>query len=336
MIRCVMWALLLGYVLAQAVMAQVEVTDGVDVAYRIENPDAIDQDDHCIWFNESSPADSRIICSDKTAGRVFVYNLNGELLQTVNVPNPGNIDCRNKVPITGGGDQDIVVVNEREQNPSLHVFRVDREKGKLVEFDNTIPTGENYGGCLFWDRQGSSLFAVITSKSGVVEQYRLEFFNEKQVVGHKVRSWQIGYCEGAVADDETGTLFVAEEDGTVWKLSGSPESDTPGEKLCAVGEFGLRGNLEGLALLQLPNVLGRCLVISDQGRNRYVVVTTKLPAEKVCEFEIDQGLHTDGIEIKQLACGDRFPEGVMVVHTDSGRRQPLVVDLRALLSRTPK
>lgn len=42
-----------------------------------------------------------------------------------------------------------------------------------------------------------------------------------KIQGKKVRSWPLGKCEGAVADDETGTLFIAEEKLGAWKFAKS-------------------------------------------------------------------------------------------------------------------
>ncbi len=176
--------------------AQDPVQSSIEFAFRIENAAAVDQDDHCIWLNTLVPSQSRIICSDKSANSVFVYNLNGELMQTLKVPKPGNIDCRNNVKAGNGEELDIVVVNERDQSPSLHVFRVDREKGLLVEFEEKIPTGENYGGCLFCELGSGILYAITTSKLGIIEQFRLDFSDKNNVaVGRfAAADWLLRRC----------------------------------------------------------------------------------------------------------------------------------------------
>ena len=264
---------------------------------------------------------------------MFVYDLRGELKQSLDVPKPGNIDCRTNVSLAGGNVLDVVVVNEREIRPALHIFAIDQSSGLLTELDQSIPTGENYGGCLFYDAAKSALYAVLTAKSGIIEQYQIHIDAGKKVNGEKVRSWQIGYCEGAVANDATGELFIAEEAGFVWKLRGMPDGVAPGEKLSCVGELGLVGNLEGLALLTVASTMQKHLVVSDQSRNRYVVLSTTIPATIVLELAIENGMHTDGIEISQQNFGPAFPEGIMIVHTDNDKKQPIVVDLRELLRR---
>jgi 3-phytase len=336
MIRAAWIGIVVTYLSFGFTFAQTDNEITLPAAFRIENADAVDQDDHCVWYNAAKPAESRIICSDKSANKVFVYDLRGELKQSLNVPKPGNIDCRTHVALSDGNFMDVVVVNERDIRPSLHVFALDRRTGMLTELDQPIMTGENYGGCLFYDAAASALYAIITAKTGVIEQYRITMDSDKKVRGEKVRSWHIGYCEGAVANDATGELFIAEEDGVVWKLSGMPVDVTPGEKLGRVGELGLVGNLEGLALLRVGSTKEKHLVVSDQSRNRYVVLTTTVPATKVMEFAIESGTHTDGIEISQQNFGPAFPEGIMIVHTDNDKKQPIVVDLRELLRRLDK
>lgn len=313
--------------------AQEKSSPTLEATLRLENREAVDQDDHCIWVHPTKPSESRIICSDKSANKIFTYSVRGEVKQTIDVPFPGNIDCRQNVQLPSGELIDVVLVNLRETRPALQLFEVNRLDGKLVELGPPIPTGENYGCCLYYDKKKLSLYGIITAKSGGIEQYLLGFDSDKKLTSQKVRSWRIGFCEGAVADDESGQLYIAEEDGVVWKFNADPSSEAKGEALCRIGQLGLRGNLEGLTLLQVPTIREKCLVISDQGRSRYVVISTTSPTKKVLEFAIAKGLNTDGIDIVQASLGDEFPAGIFIAHTDSDRRQPVVVDLRKLLSQ---
>jgi 3-phytase len=305
-------------------------------ALRLENIRALDQDDHCVWVDVERPRGSRIICSDKTANKIFVYDLEGVIVQALDVPHPGNIDIRREVRFSSGAVHDIVVVNRREPNAALLGFLVNKEQGTLAPLDGEVATGENYGGCLFHDVRERALYAITTSKSGTIEQYRIEVGVDESFKGTKSRTWKIEYCEGVVADDESGKLYIAEENGSIWKLDASLSGSIPGDKLCCVGELGLQGNLEGMALLRDPATNQKLLLVSDQGRNRYVALSTTVPASKVVEFAIDGGIHTDGIEVCQQPLGDLFPAGIMIAHTDSDGRKPIVVDLEDLLESLRK
>ncbi|MGQ0635226.1 MAG: phytase [Planctomycetaceae bacterium] len=304
-------------------------------ALRLHAERSRDQDDLCLWRCEHDPPQSLIIASDKSANFLFCYTLKGELLQSIPVSRPGNVDIRQNVRL-GNELRDVVVVNQREPEPRLRVFTLHRTTRQLEQVDNEIITVPNYGGCLYYDRQAAQLYFVITSKQGQIGQYELSRERDGPVQGRLVRSWAIGNCEGAVADDQSSTLFIAEEKGTVWKVGAGPTAATPGRRLTAVGDLGLKGDLEGLALLRDPRWTGPLLVVSDQGRSRFVVLTTDDEPRRLCEFSVAGAVSTDGIDALRAPLGPEYPEGVFVCHTDQDDRRPLVVDLRKILQLLPE
>ena len=77
----------------------------------------------CVWIHPDKRELSTVIASDKSAGRVFVYDLDGQVLQTISIPKPGNIDIRQGVSLNGQAT-DLVVVNQRTDGFKLVAFRV--------------------------------------------------------------------------------------------------------------------------------------------------------------------------------------------------------------------
>src|SRR3989304_2274340 len=77
-------------------------------------PGVVDQDDMCIWVNPNNKSLSTIITSDKSADKLFVYDLEGNVLQTIDVAGqmPGNIDIRYNFTLAGN-KTDIVGFNQR-------------------------------------------------------------------------------------------------------------------------------------------------------------------------------------------------------------------------------
>ena len=124
-------------------------------------PATVDQDDGCVWIDRTEPSRSTIIASDKSAGRVFVYDLEGKLLQAVAVTKPGNIDIRQQVRF-GEKSIDLVVLNQRADGFKLVVFGVDPATRRLERLDDDrCATGPNYGGCLYHSAKsgrGGSIF----------------------------------------------------------------------------------------------------------------------------------------------------------------------------------
>jgi 3-phytase len=279
---------------------------------------ASDQDDMCVWVNPSDSAKSLVIASDKHANKLFVYDLDGKTIQTVEVKHPGNIDTRQGFPLAGKM-VDVVAVNLRGEK-SLAVFKIDPDTRKLTRIDDgTIATGDNYGGCLFKSAKTGKLYAITTSYAKAVAQFEL-FDDNGTVRAKKLRQWKVGgVCEAAVADDATGRLFVAEEGAGVWELGAEPDDPAPGAVAIKVGQNGLKGDVEGLALFPTGEKTGY-LIVSDQGKNTFRVYRREGTHTYVGAFAVKGAVDTDGLEVVAANLGPRFPDGLFACHTAAKSR----------------
>src|SRR5580765_3137469 len=88
-----------------------------------------DEDDMCFWLHPTDLSRSTVISSDKKARSLFVYDLEGHLLQAIASPEPGNVDVRYDFPL-GGREVDIVAFNDRET-------RWIRRRGSLASWTTT-------------------------------------------------------------------------------------------------------------------------------------------------------------------------------------------------------
>jgi 3-phytase len=208
-----MWALAVCLLLMQGI-SQAGDLPTYKPAVRLDSPEMKDQDDMCVWVHPTAPEKSSVICSDKSANALFVYDLEGKVIQHIPANKPGNIDIRQGVQIDGK-PVDLVVFNQRD-GFKLCVYRINGESRKLERADdNLLTTGPNYGGCLYHSKKSGRLYFICTSDRGTVEQYEL-VGNGQGGIGHKkVRSFPLGKCEGAVADDQNETLFIGEEKGSL-------------------------------------------------------------------------------------------------------------------------
>ncbi len=288
---------------------------------RLVDKETNDQDDMCIWVHANDPAQSTIVASDKSASQIVVYGLNGEVIQKLNVPKPGNIDVRQNVMIDGQ-PTDVVVVNQRTDGFKLVVFRVDAKSRTLERIDDDCKTDPNYGGCLYHSRKTGRLFFVCTSDKGSVGQYELKGNGRNQITATKVRDLSVGKCEGAVADDELGMLYIAEEKKGVWKFAAEPDASATGTLIASVGEHGLKGDVEGLSIFKSNN--RGYLLVSDQGRSRFMAYEREAPHRFLGDFSVDGATHSDGIDATSANLGSAFPEGLFACHTDQSPRAVLV------------
>jgi len=282
-----------------------------------------DQDDLCVWVHPKRPADSLLITSDKDAHRLFVYDTSGVRLQTLEMPQPGNIDLRYGFPL-GGGKVDIVAVNQRKEGFRIRVYAVDPKARRLGRVDDdAILTGPNYGGTLYHSATTGRFYFITTSQEGVCEQVELADDGNGRISGRKVRTWDAGYAEGAVADDARGRLYVAAEDEGVWELGAEPDDPAPGRLVLRVGQHGLVADLEGLAIH--PDVGGGpALLVSNQGASNFKVF--RLPdLAPLGTFGVAGARETDGIAVEAAGLGGPFSNGLFACHTATEPRCPVLV-----------
>ncbi len=278
---------------------------------------AMDQDDLCVWVDPQDSSRSIVITSDKKAGRIFVYDLNGSLRQELPIDKPGNIDLRHRVKL-GDREMSVVAVTVRTNGFRLQVYRVDPMTRLLERLDSGIPTVPNYGGCMYHSPKTGRLYFITTSEDGVVGQYELTAGADGRVKGSLVREWTVGKCEGAVADDEAQTLYISEETKGVWSFGAEPDSSPQGQLLVSIGQHGIRGDMEGLAIRRTGPKTGY-LIVSDQGSSRFHVFDRSSNHRHLGAFSIEGVSETDGIETVSENLGSDYPGGLFGCHSDGDR-----------------
>ncbi len=283
---------------------------------KLLDPQSRDQDDMCLWVHPEDPALSLIISSDKVANKLFVYDLDGQTVQTLDVPRPGNVDLRYDFPF-GDGQVDIVALNQRDQGFRIRVYAVDHMTRQLSRIDdNSIETGDSHGGTLFRSPVTRKMYFIKTSSDyGLVEQFELFDGGDGSVKGRKIREWTIGGCEAAVADDRSGKVFIADEENGIYAVDGDPEGSVPGELIIKVGENGLQADVEGLAIYTRREG-GGYLIASNQSQNSFSLYKRRGKHEFVGSFSIKGARHSDGIDVCSGRLNDAFPYGLFICHSD--------------------
>jgi len=278
-------------------------------------------DDPAIWVHPTEPALSLILGTQKQQG-LNVYDLGGRLVQSLPDGRINNTDLRYGFPL-GGQQVDIVAASNRS-NFSIGIYAIDAQSRSLRNVaDGLIPTdmGDPYGLCMYRSRTSGEFYVFVNDTDGQLKQWLLKDAGNGRVGATVVREVRFdSQTEGCVADDETGDLYVGEEDVGLWKLSAEPGGGDERRSVDTVAQGNLTDDVEGMSIYYGANG-GGYLVVSNQGKDNYAVYeragnNTFLGLFHVVADEatgIDGASETDGLDVSAANLGPQFPHGVLVV-----------------------
>lgn len=350
--------LTLGADLVPTVTPRVETRpdlfDDEDPAQSVVDQNA-DADDPAIYVNATNSADSLVLTAVKNAG-IRVYDLSGNLLQTVN---PGGIRYNNVDLQYGfqldGESVDIAVASDR-QNDTLVFFKINPNGNTNGEYLEDI-TDSNIG-TLFqaapfsppYSADDISAYGVAMYRSpitndyyvfanradtGDVAQYKLIDTGNGKIGVERVRQFTVPttagvdpQTEGMVADQETGFLYIGQENVGIWKFLAEPNGGTTGTLIDQVKDLGgsnLTPDVEGLTIYYGANGTGY-LLASSQGDNTFAIYNRQGNNEYLGRFAvgsngaIDSVQESDGADVINVPLGANFPYGLFI--TQDGNNDP--------------
>lgn len=277
-------------------------------------------DDPAIWAHPTDPAQSVIIATDKKGG-LLVYDLAGKPLQYLPDGKMNNVDLRDGFKL-GGKTVTLVAASDRTHR-AIALYTLDPKTRQLTNVADGVQASglsDPYGLCLYQDRKGrTSVF--VSDPDGLVRQYSLTATATGKVAAKPVRDVKFDtQTEGCVADDETGALYVAEEDAALWKLGADASAGTARKAIARIGDMpALKADLEGIGLYRQPKGKGY-LVLSSQGDNTYAVFRREGDNAYVGSFTvgangetgIDGVSETDGLDVTSASLGAGLESGAFV------------------------
>ena len=275
-------------------------------------------DDPAIWVHPEKTGESTIIGTNKKKG-LAVYDLNGKELFFYPVGKINNVDVRYGFSL-GGKKVDVVAGSNRTKN-SVGVWTVNRTTKALEKAQArnlTSKLEEVYGFCLYKSPKTKTIYAFVVGKDGAVEQWELFDNGQGKIDGKIVRSFALeSQCEGMVADDETGTLYVAEENQAIWKFDAEPTGTNDAKKVVDLSNIALKNDLEGVTIYYGANKQGY-LIVSSQGNNSYAIFERGGDHAYLGSFSIGQDARidgtsdTDGIDVVSFGLGEKYPNGLFI------------------------
>ncbi|MFY8142305.1 MAG: phytase [Caulobacter sp.] len=277
-------------------------------------------DDPAIWVHPTTPAKSAIIATDKKGG-MLVYDLSGKQLQYLPDGKMNNVDLRDGFKL-GGKAVTLIAASDRTHK-AIALYTIDPETRLLTSVADGVQASglsDPYGLCMHRDRKGD-MSVFVSDPDGLVRQYSLTATANGKVRAKAVRDLKFDtQTEGCVADDETGALYIAEEDVALWKLGADARSGPARKAIARVTDNpALKDDLEGVGLYIQPKGKGY-LILSSQGNNTYAVFRREGDNAYVGSFAVtangDTGVdgisETDGLDVSSASLGAGLEMGAFV------------------------
>jgi 3-phytase len=277
-------------------------------------------DDPAIWVHPEDKSQSTIIGTNKKGG-LAVYNLNGEQLYYYPVGRVNNVDVCYGFPLNGQ-KTDLVAATNRTSN-SITLMKVDSQTGALSDVADTMIKSnvqEVYGICMYASPKTNDYYVFVNGKEGAVEQWKLIPGDSNRIRASVVREFRLAsQPEGMVADDETGDLYIGEENACIWKYGAEPGDGDQCTKIAMsdTSNPNIAYDIEGLTMYYAPEGKGY-LIASSQGNYSFAVFKREGNNEYITSFSITDGVgidrveETDGIDVTAIGLGTHFPSGVFV------------------------
>ncbi|MBO9545476.1 phytase [Caulobacter sp.] len=277
-------------------------------------------DDPAIWVHPTDPSKSAIIGTDKKGG-LAVYDLSGQRLQFLPDGKMNNVDLRGGFKLSGK-TVTLIAASDRTHK-SIALYTIDPQTRLLSNVaDGVQPTNlsDPYGLCMYQDRKGGT-FVFVGDPDGLVRQWKLIATPAGKVKAQAVRDMRFDtQTEGCVADDQTGALYVAEEDVALWRLGADAKAGSAKTAVARIADNpALKDDLEGIGLYAQAGGKG-FLVVSSQGNNTYAVFRREGDNAYVGSFAvtadgsktIDGISETDGLDVTSAPLGAGLEGGAFV------------------------
>jgi len=277
-------------------------------------------DDPAIWVHPTDPARSLIIGTNKRAG-LHLYDMQGRELQFVGDGKMNNVDLRDGFRL-GGRDVTLVTASNRT-TLGISIYMLDTAAQRLIDVADGVQASglsDPYGLCMYRSRSGRT-YVFVSDPDGLVRQWELQANPDGRVRLRQVRDLRFSsQTEGCIADDETGILYVGEEDVGLWRVSAEPRGPEGRTLIDSVERNPrIRDDIEGVGIYDLGGGRGY-IVASSQGNDSYAVYRREGDSAYLGSFivvadgtsGIDGISETDGLEVTSRNLGPGFEHGAMV------------------------
>lgn len=292
----------------------------------VTEPAPHDTDDPAIWIHPTDASKSLVIGTDKdTDGGLYVYNLEGKIVNKVlGIKRPNNVDIAYGL-ILNGKKTDIAVTTEREMN-RIRIFSLPDmqpvDNGGITVFDGELER-DPMGIALYTRPSDKAVFAIVGRKSGPNESYLWQYRltddgtgNAKAEVVRKFGKYSMKKeIEAIAVDDELGFIYYSDEQSGIRKYVADPDAKNNNE-LAFFGQEDFKADNEGIAIYKKTATTGYILV-SDQQKNTFNVYPREGSNGNPNEYPLLAVIPTstvecDGADVTSVNLGPDYKNGMFV------------------------
>jgi len=283
-------------------------------------------DDAAVFVDSGNPANSVVIADNKaeSGGGIGVFGMDGGLIQFRADGTMGNVDLREGFPSSDG--RKVLVGANNRTTDTLALWILDKRTRSLspVNSGSIETVSPNYGFCMYHSEISGKFYAFVTPDGrGVIQQFELFDNGAGKVDATLVRTLPVSsITESCVADDDSGKLYVGQEDVAIWRYGAEPGA---GRKAVSVDEAGadhLVADIEGMSISYGADGSGH-LIVSSQGDSTIAIYDRAgsnrfiKKVRVVSNGSIDAVTGTDGLDVTSRNVGPGFERGLLVVHDEA-------------------
>ncbi len=270
--------------------------------------------DAAYWINSANKANSLLFTTLEGEG-LAVYNPTGEQLERIEDREVTGADVRYGIKTANGELVDLLALALPDDN-SFGFYSIGYEDGAVLQEIGTLTTDYSAEGvCLHKNPTNGELLLTGVTEDGIALQYKLKYQDGEiksvltDEVGAPIAVRELavgGELSACIVDDETATLYVAEQDVGIWAYGADPEDINSRRMVDSIEPLGNLQEIEALDLLYMPDGQGY-LVVGDEGKGMMLY--------RRDDWQLTANLHLDGVdEIKSLAIAD---DGIWVANSEA-------------------
>ncbi|CAE6945823.1 phytase [Vibrio sp. B1FLJ16] len=270
--------------------------------------------DSAYWMNGDDSDNSLLFVTLEGDG-LAVYNPLGKQIEKLNGLVTTGADIRYAISASSGEAVDLLALALPENN-SFSFYSIGYDDGVVLEEIGTLPTSYAAEGvCLHKNTTNGELLLTGVTEDGVALQYKLKYesgeiksvLTDDAGLPIAVRKLEVGgELSACIVDDESATLYIAEQDVGIWAYGADPEDINSRRMVDSIEPLGNLQEVEAIDLLYMSDGNGY-LVVGDEGKGMMIYDRD--------DWQFTANIHLDGVgEVKSLTIAD---DGIWIANSEA-------------------